>query len=146
MLLQLRTIYYVTMAAVEDEETQRKGIVGILYNICEKLRYYNACTLLRSAKLRNALPARYVAMHYFHNDPSFMEYVNFELCHLDAHTRARNRIHHGESFGFAHCTDYLEATFGLMLFSSQYHLWNVTTNCCLLAYPSEASPLRSWVN
>ena len=88
------------MAAVEDEETQRKGIVGILYNICEKLRYYNACTLLRTAKLRNALPARYVAMHYFHNDPSFMEYVNFELCHLDANTRARTRIHHGESFVF----------------------------------------------
>jgi hypothetical protein len=96
----LRAIYYIIMAAVEDEETQRKGIVGIVYNIgkaaSNELDDETSRTLDRSVQLRNALPARYVSMHYCFNNDAFMSYINREICAFDSSTRARCRVHKGK--------------------------------------------------
>jgi hypothetical protein len=94
---QLRAIYYITITAVEDEENQRKGIVGIVYNLdkaaSNELDDETSRTLVHSVQLRNALPAQYVSMHYCFNNDAFMNYINREICAFDSSTRARCRVH-----------------------------------------------------
>ena len=80
---QLRAIYYITITAVEDEENQRKGIVGIVYNLdkaaSNELDDETSRTRVHSVQLRNALPAQYVSMHYCFNNDAFMNYINREI-------------------------------------------------------------------
>jgi hypothetical protein len=87
------------MAAVEDEETQRKGLVGIVYNMGSASLEFDAGPVLRCAHLRNSLPARYSSVHYCYNNPRFADFVNYERCAFDRHTRARCRAHKGKFQG-----------------------------------------------
>ena len=83
------------MTQADDEDSQKKGIVGVLYNFSlmgERLDYGR---ILQSVRLRNCLPIRFVAMHYCFNHPSFVDFINCERSAFDEHTRARCRAHQG---------------------------------------------------
>jgi hypothetical protein len=101
------------MAAVEDEDTQINGLVGVVYgaNKCQVLEYCNPHEAQHSIKLRNALPARYVSMHYCYTRSDFYDFVNFERYHFDKSLRARCRTHEC----FAMECQYKLASFGIPL-------------------------------
>jgi hypothetical protein len=84
------------MAEVEDEDVQRKGIVGILYSFSLMAEKIDSHTIVRSAELRNAIPIRFVSMHYCFNHPTFLDYINCERYAFSKHTRLRCRAHKGK--------------------------------------------------
>jgi hypothetical protein len=94
--LQLRAVFYMLMTQAEDLDTQKKGIVGVVYNFSLLGDQIDPSTILRSVKLRNSLPIRFVAMHYCFNHPSFVDFINYERCSFDKQTRARCRAHKGK--------------------------------------------------
>jgi len=98
------------MTQADDEDSQKKGIVGVLYNFSLMGERMDYGKILQSVRLRNCLPIRFVAMHYCFNHPSFVDFINCERSAFDEHTRARCRAHqvsatdfHSElvSFGIA---------------------------------------------
>ena len=93
---QLRIVYYMLMSVAEDEDTQKRGIVGLLYNFGLFDEDFDSQTIIRSVELRNALPIRFVAMHYCYNQPSFIDFFNYERFSFDRHTRLRCRAHQGK--------------------------------------------------
>lgn len=92
---QLRAVFYMLMAQSDDEDAQRKGIVGVVYNFSLLGDKIDPATILRSVTLRNSLPIRFAAIHYCFNHPSFANFINYERCSFDKHTRARCRAHKG---------------------------------------------------
>jgi len=91
----LRAIFYITMAAVEDGNCQRKGVVQVVYNLGSALSssIWDTNLVVRATKLRAALPIRYVGIHYCVKDSTLIERVNCEVRCLDSSTRARCRVH-----------------------------------------------------
>ncbi|CAJ1960048.1 unnamed protein product [Cylindrotheca closterium] len=106
----LRAVYYMLMTQADDEDSQKKGVVGVLYNFSLMAERLDHAKIIQSVRLRNCLPIRFVAMHYCFNHPSFVDFINCERSAFDEHTRARCRAHqvsatdfHSElvSFGIA---------------------------------------------
>ena len=60
---RLRMIWWVVLNALNDKETQRNGIVIVVYNIGEKLGSFDPVEALEIPKLRKGLPFRMVAGH-----------------------------------------------------------------------------------
>ena len=93
---QLRALYYMLMSVAEDEDAQKKGLVGVVYNFTFFDESFDTEAIASSIKLRNALPVRFVAIHYCYNQPGFVEYFNHERYAFDRHTRLRCRAHQGK--------------------------------------------------
>jgi hypothetical protein len=97
---KLRTLYYILMAASEDEETQKKGIVGIIVNI-GKNRAPRSVAPTRGtwkiAALLSSLPCRFCALHFCVDDPAASsQWISMLMVTLGSRVRARVRIHKGE--------------------------------------------------
>lgn len=98
--LKLRTEFYMTMTAVEDEETQRRGLVGVVFKLSSKEEARGGLNVQdRGVKLCDALPARYVGLHYCVKDPEAEQEANRDIGLLDSRTRVRCRIHNGKHLG-----------------------------------------------
>ena len=82
------------MAANEDEETQKKGMVGITLRI-GKNRAIPRGKILPA--LTRALPFRYSAIHFCDDDTNSSQMITIPLLVVASHVRARFRIHKGES-------------------------------------------------
>ncbi len=62
-MFQLRALYYTVMRGVEDdEEAQKRGVVGCVYCVDGDLDI-NPQMVRKTANLRNALPVRIVSLH-----------------------------------------------------------------------------------
>lgn len=96
-VLQLRAVYYMLMTQSDEEDSQKKGVVGVLYNFSLMAERLDYAKIVQSVRLRNCLPIRFVAMHYCFNHPSFVDFINCERSTFDEHTRARCRAHQGTS-------------------------------------------------
>jgi hypothetical protein len=84
------------MNAMEDEETQRKGLVTISYAVgADKNVPLQSETLNKSGNLAMALPVRIVAMHYCYDDPRLNERISKFKLVVGTHTRLRFRVHFG---------------------------------------------------
>lgn len=95
--LQLRAVYYMLMTQADNEDSQKKGVVGVLYNFSLMAERLDYAKIIQSVRLRNCLPIRFVAMHYCFNHPSFVDFINCERSAFDEHTRARCRAHQGRN-------------------------------------------------
>jgi hypothetical protein len=97
----LRTLYYMLMAASEEEETQKKGIVGIIVNIGAK-RAPAAVSFAPSSgrktpALLRSLPCRLCALHFCVDDlAASTKRISLLMVLLGSRVRARFRIHKGE--------------------------------------------------
>jgi len=92
----MRVIYYLTMVMVQqDENVQKQGLVGVVYSMAPEgaTPSFDAETVSAASLLRNALPARYAAIHYCFNHDSFHRYVNCDRAALDRDTRPRCCVH-----------------------------------------------------
>jgi hypothetical protein len=106
IVFKLRAIYYLTLAAMEEEENQNMGLVGLTYHSPrvvkgkESSSTMDDCTLsfpARLATLRNVLPVRFASLHYCiqASHPFVTKQISREIRALDCQTRARCRVHSG---------------------------------------------------
>jgi hypothetical protein len=78
------------MTALQDEETQKKGQVVVIYNISPTwLKKIDRTLYMGVAKLRAATPIRVVAYHYCFSDPTFGAIIAFISLAMEIHTRTR---------------------------------------------------------
>jgi hypothetical protein len=98
----MRTLYYLLMAAGEEEETQQKGIVGIIVNIGKNRAPMLAAPTRSSRKipaLINSLPCRLSALHFCIDDATAAtKWISMGMVVLGSRVRARVRIHKGKLF------------------------------------------------
>lgn len=86
-----RATWYFTMTMMQDEETQRKGVVLIMYNYCG---YKDQVDLTTSAnQLRIAMPQRIEATHICSDDPTHQICVTGVQLFVDPNSRFRLRPH-----------------------------------------------------
>jgi hypothetical protein len=88
------------MAASEDEETQKKGMVGIIVNIGKNRvvrSFVPTRGSLKIAALLSSLPCRFCALHFCVDDPAAStKRMTVLMVVLGSRVRARVRIHKGE--------------------------------------------------
>jgi hypothetical protein len=93
---KMRTLYYLLMAANEDEETQKKGMVAVLVNI-GKNRVVNFVPSGKLPALTRSLPNRWAALHFCVDDIASSALVAITMLMVGSRARARFRKHeHGE--------------------------------------------------
>ncbi|CAJ1965533.1 unnamed protein product [Cylindrotheca closterium] len=90
----LRAQYYVTMKALQSEETQLRGIVSIWYTLGElelKMQkgYFERFTLAR------ALPQKVVAIHFCVKESQQLSPITFLVKVMQAKMRAKFKLHFG---------------------------------------------------
>jgi hypothetical protein len=98
----MRTLYYtgIPMSASEEEETQQKGILGIIVNIGKNRAVSFAPTSGRKIPaLINSLPSRLSALHFCIDDATAAtKWISMVMVVLGSRVRARVRIHKGKLF------------------------------------------------
>ena len=98
---QWRQIWYNHMTLLKDEETQKQGMVQIVYNVNDRWREnFDRDLYLGVAKIRAATPIRVVSVHYCFNDPAFGAIIKLVTTALEMHTRTRTRLHYGKTWLF----------------------------------------------
>jgi hypothetical protein len=90
-------MWYQLMAALEDEDTQRKGMVSVLYNIELGKAEPDYPELLKNSHMINdALPFRNVAVHYCYDSASLRPAMTLYQLVVSGNIRLRFRAHYGE--------------------------------------------------
>jgi hypothetical protein len=93
---QLKALFYIFYSMAEDEETQRRGVVGIAYFIGQKFGSEMDFDLSsRAPRLLEWIPFRVSAMHFCSDDPRLRAFNALILPLLGQRNRARFRIHDG---------------------------------------------------
>jgi CRAL/TRIO domain len=107
----VRTFWYVVHAALEDEETQRKGIVVISDPGRAKFSQFDSKVVqLMIGSFRGGLPVRLSAIHIVH-PPAFISFIwPVVNLFLGKRLRQRVRVHSGKE---EKVLEELEAKFGL---------------------------------
>jgi hypothetical protein len=95
ILLQTRAFFYMVMTALEDEETQKLGIVLLGYNMGAK-SVVDRPAVWAIQKLRKALPMRVVGMHYCYDSFKMRPMMTLAMLVMGATSRVRFRAHYGE--------------------------------------------------
>ena len=95
---QLKCIWYVKMAALEDVEVQRRGFVNVMYNLdIDKYEAFYVDVLRRIKRIINdSLPYRNVSHHYCLNDPKFVPALSLLQLVAGKENRVRFRTHFGK--------------------------------------------------
>jgi hypothetical protein len=90
-------MWYQLMAALEDEDTQRKGIVSVLYNIeLAKPEPEYPDLLKNSHMINDAVPFRNVAVHYCYDSASLRPAMTLYQLVVSGNIRLRFRAHYGK--------------------------------------------------
>ena len=84
------------MRSVEgDEDAQKRGVVGCAYCVGKDGFDADLQYVRKAAKLRNALPARFDAVHLCYNAPMMIPIFSLALIVMGKHNRMRFRAHYG---------------------------------------------------
>jgi hypothetical protein len=92
----LKTMFYIMCSMAEDEETQRRGVVCMIYYVGQKLAPeidFEFAT--RAARLLEWLPIRFSAIHWCSDHPGTRAFKALLVLLLGHRNRARFRIHDG---------------------------------------------------
>jgi hypothetical protein len=93
---KMRALYYLLMAASEDEETQKRGMVGIFVNIGKNRVATFEGSARKLLSLTRSLPFRWAAFHFCVNDAAFFSRLAIDMVTLcTSHARARFKKHEG---------------------------------------------------
>jgi hypothetical protein len=96
LLLQGRMFYYIVMSLIEDEESQKKGIVIINYDMGDfSFDQFDRFGLQISARSLLDTPMKMVSMHHCFSDGRFRFIVKFVLNLLGLDMQARVKLHQG---------------------------------------------------
>lgn len=97
----------VLMFALRDEDTQKNGIVAIVYNVgCDKSQSDRA-SVMANTELVSSLPLRFTALHYCYDDEKQRALFFVAMFFLRRNERLRCRFHFGSD---------MEAIYTLMTF------------------------------
>jgi hypothetical protein len=92
----MRVIYYILMAAVDDEETQKRGVVCVVYNVEPKSSLANDPRIyLNVYQLLPTLPIRMMGAHYCVQDANLRQFMSSIRVAMSREVRLRSRVHHG---------------------------------------------------
>lgn len=95
-LLKARVLYYLLMTAVEDEETQQRGLTSVDYSVGKfDRKSIDLGSLNIGAWFLKSLPIRICAFHGCFNDPGFRFIINSAVYLLNEGGRARTKLHCG---------------------------------------------------
>jgi hypothetical protein len=96
----------VLMFALQDVETQKRGIVGLAYNVGRD-RTTDSEAVRKAAKLVSIIPLRFTAVHYCFDDEKLKMLFALAMFVFNKNARIRTRLHFG--------TD-MECIYNLMTF------------------------------
>ena len=82
------------MTALEDEDTQRGGLVSVNFNVGSH-HGLDREFVAKACQLVNQLPVKFVSMHFCYNDPQLEFLLSLATHVLDSKTRTRLRPHCG---------------------------------------------------
>ena len=86
---------YTMMKILQDEETQKKGLVCVVYNT-GKILFNEEFHLIRHVNnIRYSLPDRIVGGHYCYNDPLLRPFIAGMKLLMQKDERTRFRTHFG---------------------------------------------------
>ena len=91
---KLRAIYMVLMMAMRDEETQKRGVVGIPYNVGRD-HTKDREAVWKAAKLVSILPVRFTGIHYCFSDEKVQLLFSLAMFVFNKNARIRCRLHMG---------------------------------------------------
>ena len=92
----MRTVYYILMSALEDEETQKKGVVCVVYNVEPRSTLANDPRIyLNVYQLLPRIPFRMMGAHYCVQDAHLRLFMSSIRVAMSREVRLRSRVHHG---------------------------------------------------
>ena len=92
---QLRTLAYIQLAAAEDEETQKHGIVGIVYYVGTFNGEFNHKLNKKVAAISKWFPLRITGYHICFDDPRLRAWKPLAMLLMGKNLRVRVRFHDG---------------------------------------------------
>jgi hypothetical protein len=116
--MKLRAIYMVTMFALRDVETQKRGMVGIAYNVGRD-HTTDREAVWKAAKIVSVLPLRFTGVHYCFDDERVKTLFNLAMYVFNRNARMRCRLHFGS---------HMECIYHLMTFGIKSSDFPVTTS------------------
>ena len=90
----MKALIYIVLAAAEDEETQKRGLIGMLY-FTDALPLIQKLYEHSGPRLFDWLPIKLVGVHVCHDDPRFRILHAVWLLMMGKERRVRVRIHEG---------------------------------------------------
>ena len=84
------------MSLAEDEETQRRGLVSVLYQVGDSPPSYDFELLRREVTFVRGLPIRIVAIHFCASTQLWMQVVDLAIHMASPFMRFRIRCHYGK--------------------------------------------------
>ena len=93
----MRAIWYLFNATMQDEDTQRKGMVGIKSNFGQHARQEPLTMFKQVDRVISGIPKKIVGMHYCYDDASLKPFVQGFQLFLTREMRNRFRPHFGDA-------------------------------------------------
>ena len=91
---QMRAIYMVLMFALKDEATQKRGMVGLAYNVGRD-HTTDREAVWKAAKLVSIIPLRFTGVHYCYDDEKIRMLFGVAMYVFNKNARVRCRLHFG---------------------------------------------------
>ena len=84
------------MYALDDEETQRRGMVGIIYDVGNFVTAKTDLkTVVQGVWVQSCVPAKMCSLHHCFYDTAFRVVVNLSMKFFGQEVKARAKMHHG---------------------------------------------------
>mmetsp|Transcript_87484 Transcript_87484/g.131231 ORF Transcript_87484/g.131231 Transcript_87484/m.131231 type:complete len:468 (+) Transcript_87484:35-1438(+) len=115
---KLKALYMVTMHALQDVETQRRGMIGLAYNVGRD-HTKDREAVWKNAKLLSAIPVRFKCLHYCYDDEKVRTLFQVAMLVFNRSERFRCRFQFG--------TD-MECIYNLMTFGIPSDILPVQTS------------------
>lgn len=82
------------MFALKDEETQKRGVVGVAYNVGRE-HTKDREAVWKAAKIVSILPIRFMGVHYCFDDENLRLLFSLAMFVFNKNARIRCRLHCG---------------------------------------------------
>lgn len=89
-------MWYIFSTTMKDEEAQRKGIVGIMWNFGVNAMREPISLVAHLHKIRSGIPKKIVGFHYCFNDAALKPFITGLQMFLSKEIRTRFRSHFGD--------------------------------------------------
>lgn len=90
-------MFYNLMAAADDVETQKKGVVAVVYAVGKSHgAKYGSGSTWKGSKLISALPARIDGVHICYDSLIWLPSISIIKVSVNLFTRLRIRTHYGK--------------------------------------------------
>lgn len=91
-----RILFYMFMCALEDEETQRRGMACIIYGVGESvISRTDLKTVVQGAWIQSVVPVKTCSLHHCISDTNIRRFINVSMKFFGEETKARAKMHHG---------------------------------------------------